>query len=223
MTGIHNVIAGGKTLPASSSNYLSAVSFSGDSNVYNISSRSLGTADPRRKILVAITNSRFLGAAAPSSVQLDTGPIAMTKIGESDNTSINTTFWIASVPTGTADTFTVTYASSRFGMAFAIWNLIMYSSTPHQVISDAGTSPANSGSITCPANSLAVAAYGVYATVTTTWTNLTEDADGQYDSGSAAFAREAFATAQTGLSVVATASSAGQEDALCVVVLTRGE
>lgn len=221
MTGVHQVVAAAG-LPASSSNFLSAVSNSSDLTVYNISSRSLGTESQFRKILVCISCTRSFGAAAPTSVQLDTGPIAMTKIAESDNASVNTSFWIAAVPTGLSDTFTVTFSSQRFGIAFAIWNLFMYSSTPHQTISDAGTSPANAGSITCPANSLAIAGYTALVTATTTWTNLTEDADGNYDAVTAAFARETFATAQTGLSVVATPSSFAAEDALSVVVLTRG-
>ena len=221
MTGVHQALAAAG-LPPSSSNFLSALSSSADLTTYNISSRSLGTANQFRKILVCIINLRTFGANAPTSVQLDTGPIAMTRIAESDNNSVNTSFWIADVPTGSSDTFTVTFSTQRFGMAFAIWNLFMYSSTPHQTISDAGTAPANAGSITCPANSLAIAGYGVVASSTTTWTNLTEDADGGWDSGSGAFAREAFATAQTGLSVVATSSSGGSEDALSVVVLTRG-
>lgn len=170
-----------------------------DRTAYTFAGQAFGAAASGRKILVSISTRS--GSALPLALSTVTiGGVAATILQENPLNSFNRhAFTIADVPSGTTGDVVVTFVGGVINCSVAVYRLIGASgtvSTQYTDIADPFTVSAD-----IPAGG---AAFGIFSTNTTeapTMTNLTKDASSIVDAYGVAFASEAFATAQTGLTI----------------------
>lgn len=206
MFQVNHLCGFGAATASASSIDLSATASSvstADQTTYTFSGLSLGTADAAREIVVA-TSSRGSSNEVPSSVTV--GGISATQIfstgGAGDLSHIG--IYRASVPTGTTGDVVVTFPGSQVRCAVQVWRMLGAAAGTHATASDETVSSGVlTTSIAVPAGGAVVAM--IYAGVATgcTWTNLTENSDGDFESERYSAASAMSASAQT-LTVTAT-------------------
>lgn len=205
----------------SSLTYLSSPSSNTNTSSYSFSGVSTGAADENRKILICVGDPSGGGGGVPNTVELDDGvPVSATKILTVSEGNVNTTFWIASFPTGTSASIDVTFPSTQSSCGISVYRLVNYSSTPYDTGSYTGVEP-GSASIDCEEGGCVVGFITINALGTTTWTNLTEDVENATDTIGYSAASSTFASAQVGLTVTANRSIGG-DCALGLVAFSRG-
>lgn len=176
-------------------------------STYTFSAQNFGTAAASRLIAVA-TYSAASGANSASGVTI--GGIAATSVGQVAGTNggffLNTSMWVAAVPTGTSGAVVVTYSGNQNRAGIGVWAIYdAGSATPSQALTSHDTNPV-SVSLNVPANGAAIGAALSSTTGTATWAGLVEDFDMAVGGGSQDMtgAHAAFVSAQSGLAVSAT-------------------
>lgn len=177
---------------------------------FNFSAKafSFSTAAAGRQIVVAINAPRVGGTGGTISSVTIGGVAASLVVGinnTSDGNTSRTEMWVATVPSGTTGTISVTVNSGGAARVtvYALYN----ASTSVPTGTAIGSSTASNGTDTLDivANGVAIAAsIDAIGTTSTAWTGLTEDLDTVLSSGGVTSASAEFATAQSGLTITAT-------------------
>lgn len=193
---------------------------------YTFSGKALGAAHTNRKIVVHITFEDTSDAGSTIS-SVVTGGISAGIVSDGSTSAISdsgsgdteiSALYIASVPTGTTGDVVVTLNEAVTNCSITIYRLINAATTAYHVQTD-NTVTTNALSVSLNIPGFGAAVGGVHfltggSPATTTWTGLTEDVDGTVEADvSRSSASGRFASAQTGRTVTATAST-GVEGAL---------
>jgi hypothetical protein len=183
---------------------------------YTFTAVNIGTAATGRRVLVAMVGSDNGVSMAISSVTIGGNPatiVAQSTINVSTNQAA---FACLQVDTGTTADIVVTCdADGSNNMQIQVYALYgLSSSTPNDTYIENGTTATvTGGTIDCPAGGAIFGVVGwrdVGVATSTTWTLTTEVSDAYYDGViSYSHAYQSFPSAQTGLSVTATASQSG--------------
>lgn len=184
---------------------------------YTFAAQSLGAEDSSRRIVVVTAATRLGSPAAVSSMTI--GGVSASLAVARGNGNANegaVEIWHASVPTGTTGDVVVTWTTGMLRCAISVFRLINSAVSPSATNSNANSSSAVSATIDIPQKGVAIA--GVYnnGSTTYTWTNLTEAYDVTFGATAFSSAADAFATAQTALSITATQASNNPPQALVV-------
>jgi len=203
--------------PASVSNTANDNS-SSSLTTYTFPAQSLGAADPGRRIVVAASGQRLGSPSGVSSLTIggvSASPVVARQTGNGNDHTVE--FWAAAVPTGTSGNVVVTFNAGHLRCHVSVFRLLDAAATAHDTDSATNSSAAVSASIDIPAGGVALAAAFDNGNTSYAWTNLTE----RWDIGSGSLntfssAADAFASAQTGLSITATQASNNAPQALVV-------
>ncbi len=183
------------------------VSFLGDDSnnvdltTYTFSGKSLG--------VVAVAGTRLIvvsvyGTTTSAPKTLDSVTIAgvsAIQIVAQTTTSIHQGIWAAAVPTGTTGDIVCTFSGimSRCGIGW--YRAIVIDTVVRETATASGTDPIST-TINVLSHGICIAVATTQGATTSTWTGLTEDFDYNLESAfNHSGASDAFATAQTGLTV----------------------
>ncbi len=193
-------------VPATVSYTAQAVITTNSASPYTHSSQAIGTADASRQVVVGV-NCQDSGVTVSA---LTVGGVSASQIiGATDgnNADNRVELWAASVPTGTTADIVVTYSGSPQNCCIGVWAIYGASTSAHDTASD--DAAPNAPSIDIPAGGVCIGfanGQGTYS-----WTNLTESFDATME-GSTTYtgASDAFATAQTSLTITCDSSTNDQ-------------
>lgn len=193
---------------------------------YTFSSTSIGTASGDR-VLVVATGGVGAGATGRTVSSLTVGGNAMTKLTEKAGTSgsFRSTAAIHALlyPTGTSDTFVVTFSGTVDSCAIGVWAVTgLDAISAYATLNAENASGAASGTIDCPAGGCIIAVSANRAvtasTQSYTWSGLTERFDqALFTYSGASAAGDNFSATQTGLTVTATPALATYNTVLSAV------
>lgn len=172
---------------------------------YTFTSASLGAAASNRVIVVTIYGRASTSSGRSVSAVTIGGVSATQAVTETANNNFMTAIWYAAVPSGTTGNIVVTWSGGNMeNTVVDIHRTTGISGAPV----DTDTSAVNpmSETINVSAGGLCIGIYAEETSATYTWTGITEVADGVPDFNGVTSAGDAFATAQTGLSVTCTPS-----------------
>ncbi len=176
---------------------------------YTFTNKAIGTAATGRRIIVGVSS----GAGSSATISsLTIGGNAATQVAFLDGTvslSMISAIYILQVDTGTTATIVVTFSGSRSSCGVGVWAAYDLQSSTATFTGTSSGSPPSVGSVSCNAGGVIVAQSIVYAgsTPTFTWSGLTERFDEQLVSQVAQTgASDAFASAQSGVTVTSTPS-----------------
>lgn len=187
-----------------------------DSNVITFSTRAIGTAAANRLVVVGVTG--FNGVALRSVLSLTVAGVSATIVKATPGTNGAAEVWIAAVPTGATGDIVVTWSGGVQRTGIGVWAIYGASATAY----DTGNSTADplTDTINIDNGGVLIAcefSQGSGGTVTTTWTNITENYDESIEGNtSQSGASDAFATAQTGRTITATFSAGTVDQALAM-------
>lgn len=174
------------------------------STTHTYSTRAIGTAFADRIVGVCF-NLQPNSTAITAITTVTIGGITATQgtFVRISNRTVSTTY-AAAVPTGTTATIVITADQNIFGSAISVYSMANVASvTATHSVTSTGVDPA-AGSLNVMAGGVAMGCAADDAGGTVSWSNLTEDTDTAFGSGGAASAaHNAFASAQTGLSIQA--------------------
>lgn len=171
-------------------------------------SKAIGTAAANRHVVVGIFTRTGVSI---SSVTI--GGISATSVVTVTNGNNHAALYIAAVPTGTTANIVVTYGSTSVVHAIAVWAIYGANATAHDTGSDT-TDTFSPSSFDVPAGGVAigfVSGANSPPSNNAAWTGLTEDVDVGADEAGCYGASAAFASAQTGLSVICDLTTLPQE------------
>lgn len=183
--------------------FLQAANSTADASSYTFTSQNLGAAEATRCIIVTVT-SRRTGAPVLNSVTVagQTATILRQTATALVNNNI-AAIALVSLPSGTSGNVVVTFSGTMLRCQISMYRATGINATPIDVDSD-NVNGDPTVNLDIPANGYALGVAATDASTTCAWTNLTEDFDtvleGLLTSTSA---HAAFATAQTGLSILA--------------------
>lgn len=187
---------------------------SSNASTYTFSSQALGSAEAKRKIVVAII-AQGSGAASTIDTVTVAGNSCTQHIEQFSTGAQQCTggIWSVELASGTTGDIVVTLNEGKTSCGIGVYKVVGASASISDTASDTGASP--SASINIPAGGVAVACMYDSSGGTSTWTNLTEAYDEVMESTDVhTGARDAFAAAQTGLAV---STDSGQADGVLVV------
>jgi hypothetical protein len=184
---------------------------------YTFTTRAIGTAAANRVVVVSVSTERNTGTRTTVS-SMTIGGISATLAVALSSVDEEMELWEAVVPTGTTATIVVTLAAASVFCACGIWAVYGSGTTAYNTASHTGTLSL-SASLNVPAGGVAIGASAVNTGATWTWGGITENFDATHRSGNRNYsgASLAFAVAQTGLSITATASGGTTSTARLVV------
>jgi len=187
--------------------YLQSAPDTSDTNAYTFSSQNLGTAASDRYIIV-VAVARKAGASTTLS-SISVGGVSATIVKQATNNVSNTDVAgvaIAAVPTGTTGDIVVTWGATMVRCAIMAYRATGIDATAYD--SDSSLSGNPSVSLDIPANGFAIGGGLTAASTTTSWTGLTEDADGTLESFvTYSSASQSFVSAETGRTITMTFGS----------------
>jgi hypothetical protein len=188
--------------------YIGNVGDANNLSTYTFTSASIGTASLNRLVVVAVGNQSSSGGVTLNSVTI--GGINATKARSdaSANSGVTSTteIWYAIVPTGTTATIVCTYSATCVRCCIVIWALYnLQSPTPFATGGVSGNNgTTNTASINIPVKGIAIA-FSRHDSVTTgTYTNITENADFQFDGDTALAGSGFFLTGDSARSITTT-------------------
>jgi len=152
----------------------------GWTTTYTFSSVALGSADPARKIILGVCGG--VSVAPPFSTVTIAG-ITATKVQDSLNSNARCGFFVADVPNGTSGNIVVNWTASIADTSIVVYRAIgLSSNNPYAVSNDNTVNGSNdmSASLDIPTGGVGIGLAlwdGASGTITSAWTNLTEDAD----------------------------------------------
>lgn len=190
-----------------------------DLTTYSFAGQNLGTASADRYIVAAFAHRA--GAGTPTGSTVTIGGVGATFLAGVSNGTGRCELWIALVPTGTTGTISITWSAGVARCVMGAWALTsLQSSTPTATYSSIASPMSVSANIAAGGVALAMGFANVSATAT--WAGLNENfdnttADGCIGSG----ASQAFATAQTGLTISMTGSSTLTPDPVFMAAVFR--
>jgi hypothetical protein len=209
---------------------LTAVQSTADATTYTSSAVSLGAESRSRKIIIGIASYRISSQTAiPSGVTADfgSGAVSATLLTSLEAFIAggflgSVSWWIVNAPTSATADIVTTFANSQSGRAAAYYRAVSYESTATETKTTSGVDPAVS--VTPPADSIVVGGTCTGSGfASTTWTNLTEDADSAI-SGELQFSwASATHTTSPGTQTITADSFLSAQGPLAVVVLERGK
>lgn len=190
----------------------SAVSIS-DLTAYTFSGVAIGTASADRKVVVAVGTAAGV-AAADGVASITVGGISATLVVQTvpplgDEAQVE--LWQADVPTGTTADIVVTWNGAHSRCGIGVWAVTGAGTGATDTVEDNSGTASETGTIDVPAGGVLIAAvvHGGASVITHTWTGPTERYDETIEGNDAhSGASLAYATAQTGLTVTATFSTA---------------
>lgn len=196
-----------------------------DLTTYTFSGCSFGAAASNRIIAVGIV----IGMAGTTSTAISSVTIggvsasqAATVLGISSASAVNpavrSAVWTAVVPNGTTGDIVVTMAAAVRSCAIDVYRLVNADITPYHTATFA-TNAASvfSAALNLIAGGAAIGVFGSHDSVTTTWTNLTEQTDRAVEGGVAASSANNLTLSTQTLTVTATTSAAATTGALALV------
>lgn len=192
---------------AATVDFLQTATDASDVSTYTFSSQNLGAADSTRRIVVCI-ESRGTTSQTVSSVTV--AGVSATEVRQQATGFNVVAIYIAEVPSGTTGDVVVTFADAMLRCAIQMYRLVdIDSTTEHQ--QGASTVENPTYNLNIPAGGVAVACSVTgNDTGSTSWTNLTEDADGLLEFIQYSSASDAFASEQTGLTITANPTGTSQ-------------
>jgi hypothetical protein len=228
---IHQVILmGGK--PSVDVSYIGEVTDTANLTTYTFSGASIGAVDATRKTVIAVV-SRTAGTTITLNSATIGGSAATALVNakhSSGNTQHAALFIIDSgsgsgLSAATTADITVTFSSAATRCAVGVYRLTNSSITAHDTDQD-GTTSGNptGGGIDVQGAGAIIAAGGCDApgAATTSWSNLTEDADARLESAMLySWASAEFASSQTALNIDPTFSTPGVENLFVAASFNR--
>lgn len=190
--------------------FLGSVINIGSATAYTFTAVTTGAAASDRKIVVSAFSTNAAHAVSTITVA---GVSATLVIAQTNALGDQIELWQADVPTGTSGDIVVTWAGAEVGMGIGVWRVVNAASAAYDTGGSAGVNP-GTDTLDIPANGVGIGAAGVAAAGVPTWiwVGFTEDFDkGGVESdpsGSHSGSSDAFAAAQTGLTISATPSTA---------------
>lgn len=175
-----------------------------DTNVYTFSTKSIGTAAAGRRVLVGVHGIQSPAVTISSLTVGGNAATAAVSLASEGNIS-PIAIYVIQVDSGTTADIVVTFSGGALCCGIGVWAAYdLQSSTQTDTVT--ATADPSTGAIDCVAGGVIVAYGSSYggAGLTHAWTGLTENFDEVVDGGISTFhtgASDAFATAQTGLSV----------------------
>ena len=178
--------------------------------------------------MVVIVAGSSGGSDATGVSTLTVGGISATKVIEKESAASDVfqSMWKADVPTGTTADVVVTWNTDRPRCSVASWSVYDANTTETATLSATDTDTTSGGSINVPANGVLISSSYVTGNAgdTTTWDNPSEDFDtGPVEGGSDevisgasddALSDAAYASAQSSLSCVSTASATPEHNVM---------
>lgn len=192
---------------------------SSSATTYTFSGASIGTAAADRKVVVGVVGTRA-AAGTHTVATMTIGGIAATlvkqqNVSHSDRQTAE--IWQAAVPTGTTANIVVTFDAGMRGAGIGVY--AVYGAASAAYDTDGSNADPMSASIDVPAGGILIGV-GVNANGGTfAWTNLTEKYDELYEAlapGNHTGASDAFAYAQTGLTITCDPSAVGSDNAMAL-------
>jgi len=191
-----------------------------DLSAYTFSGVALGTAATNRHIVVAAATGTASAADVSSLTVGGVSASLVVRASGSDHT--RSELWIASVPSGTTGDIVITWSGTKDRCGYAAWAMYGASASASDTATDADTTP--SQTIDVPAGGYLIAAFsgnGSGAARTATWTGPSENYDETIqDNFTQTGASDAYAAAQTGLTVSISFSGAMSLAAMSVASFT---
>src|SRR3990167_7975156 len=184
---------------------------------YTFSGRSISTASTDRKIVVSVVSQDALNNPTISSLTI--GGISASQVvslsGTPSSNDYLAALWQATVPTGTTADIVVTFTNPSSNCGIGIW--AVYGAAAGAA--DTGSSAADPAAVSLdiPADGIAIGAHQGSASPSFTWTNLTENFDGNVSgtinhSGASA----SFTSIQTNLTITSDQSAGATTDTMVV-------
>lgn len=199
------------TVPVSVSLVDSPVS-TANATTYTFSGAALGAADAARKIVVGVTADPVSGSDNSISTLTVAGVSATFVHAVYRDLTYQAALWEATVPTGTTGDIVVTFTGTTMAQCgLGVWR-VLNAGTFTDTAGVFVTSVQAADTINVPANGAAIGiGQNNNGAATFTWGGLTEDFDHVVEAGvhTNSGASDAFATAQTALSLTFDASAAG--------------
>lgn len=162
-----------------------------NASVFTYSATPIGTASAGRKVIVCTYQVRDVGVTTSS---VTVGGVSATKVAEVISTSRSSSFWIASVPTGTTADIVVTNSILGAACIDVFWSPNMNSTTPTATANDlVDASGFLTATLTPPSGGFVIGNVGAFTSGTWTFAGSgspveTSDAvhgsSGQYSHGS---------------------------------------
>lgn len=212
-------------IPAASISYRTYAEDTADLTTYNgvpFQGLDIGTAAANRYVILAVSGRINSASQTVSGVTI--GGNAATKIVESTKSGSGTnhaSIWVLLVTSGTTATIVVTYSAAGVRCEVGIW--AAYGIDPAGYGTIASNANNGTGTISCPAGGIIVG--GRYSDIAEnqTWVGITEkyDASAEGGNGEASGASDAFATAQSGITVSCSGST-GTSCAMAVAAFAPG-
>lgn len=177
-----------------------------------------GAASPDRQIFCGVQINDTAGTPEVSSMTI--GGVSGTLIARSSiNGNSRVELWAAAVPTGTSGDIAFTLSESVAGLGCCIWIVTGAALSAYDTDEDVDDSDPMTGSIDCVAGGAIFGVNGVRSSsgYAVAWGNVIDNEYAAYTAGTGTSRRgagvaEAFATAQTGLTVQANQSGTGIAD-----------
>lgn len=168
--------------PAPANAFAGCVGDASNATTYNVASVPFGTEHSTRRVAVAITAIDSLSAFNLTTTSLTIGgQTATIAVSDASGADTESNIIIASVPTGTSGTVSLTYSEAIIGVAVCAWALYdVASATPTASISDnKSVATALTLSLNVSAGQFYLAKCGGTTAAVTpfTWTGATERAD----------------------------------------------
>ncbi len=182
---------------------------------HTFSAVAIGTAASDRLVAVCAGNSGY--GQTISSVTVG-GVSASQEVAVYYTSALD--IWVAAVPTGTTADIVVTFTGSA-ECGISVWPIYGASGTIYDTLSHSNANPLT-GTIDCEAGGAIVAGCSGSGpdTLSWTWVGVTEDHDVEFSSDGHSGASDTFTSAQTGLTVSATATGTANGSKMVAIALS---
>lgn len=183
-----------------------------DRTTYTFAAHSLSTASADRKIVVAVYGQRV--SVAVSTLTVNGVSASLVKAQPVSSADRTVELWQAAVPTDATGDIVVTFSGGNSAhCSIGVWAVYGAGSAAHATLGNA--SNPSTGTIDVPSGGVLIAASVNNNGSTNTWTGPTEKYDAALETSTGqSGASDAYAAAQTGMTVTATYSAGSTQQAM---------
>ena len=183
-------------------------------STHTYAGQGIGTAATTRRVVFAIQATGGTGTAVSSATVGGTAASLIVARQHSGDTSMFSEMWWAPLATGTTADIVVNYNNTKSRSGLIVW--AVYDAFPTAADTDGSESISPSVTITAPAQGIVLAAAHLdhSASVTWSWTGISEDADERANGVNHTGASAAFTAGNASLAVQATSSGPANRELL---------
>lgn len=183
-------------------NYETTSTSTTNNNSYNFGSTDIGTADPTRIVVVGVYVEDD-GGGSPIVTALTVGGISGTEVTARNGTTAAISLWRTDVPTDTTATVAISINVTTERCVIMVWTIYNADSATPIDSENTAAIDAPSSTLTTGTAGVIISAAKSTALATFTWTNITENVDGQIESVSS-YTGASIATTTSSLEITAT-------------------